>query len=112
MDIANAATRVRGLHDILGNINKVIFQKNETISKVENEIVKRNAVIEKKQGTIDQMNKRIDSTINKNGVSCALVILLPTYIGNFPWYYCLRNIIFFLLKQHIELYLSNNYAES
>lgn len=84
MDIANAATRVRGLHDILGNINKVIFQKNETISKVENEIVKRNAVIEKKQGTIDQMNKRIDSTINKNGVSCALVILLPTYIGNFP----------------------------
>ena len=68
LEIANATARVRGLQDILDNINKVIFQKNETISKIENEIVKRNAVIEKKQGTIDQFNKRIDALISKNGV--------------------------------------------
>ena len=76
LEIVNATTRVRGLQDILNNINKVIYQKNETISKIENEIVKRNAVIEKKQGTIDQMNKRIDSMINKNGV-ILLLFQLP-----------------------------------
>ena len=47
----------------------MIQQKNETISKIENEIVKRNAIIEKKQGTIDQQSKKIDALLSKEGVS-------------------------------------------
>ncbi|XP_057311737.1 coiled-coil domain-containing protein 40-like [Hydractinia symbiolongicarpus] len=67
LEVTHATTRVRGLQDLLSNINKVIHQKNETISKIENEIVKRNAVIEKKEGSIDQLGKKIDVLISKEG---------------------------------------------
>ena len=69
LEISTATTGVRNLQDILNNINAVIQQKNETISKIENEIVKRNAIIEKKQGTIDQQSKKIDALLSKEGVS-------------------------------------------
>ena len=69
LEVANVTTRVRGLQDILENINTVIYQKNDTISKIEDEIVKRNALIEKKQGTIDQLNRKIESLFAKNGES-------------------------------------------
>ena len=72
LDISNATTRVRGLQEILNNINNLIYQKSDTISKIENEIVKRNATIEKKQGTIDHLNKKIHALLNKNGV-CAFL---------------------------------------
>ena len=86
LEIANTATRVRSLQDILDNINGVISQKNDTISRVENDIVKRNAVIEKKQGTIDQINKRVDSMIIKNGVSFIFQIF-ATISFVFSYYY-------------------------
>ena len=60
LEISNATTCVRNLQDILDNINAVIQQKNATISKIENEIVK---------GTIDQQSKKIDALLSKEGVS-------------------------------------------
>jgi len=67
LEIANTTTRVRNLQDILHDINITIQQKNETISKIENEITKRNAVIEKKQGSIDVQNKKFEALVNKEG---------------------------------------------
>lgn len=68
MDISNTTTRVRLLENIMDSLNEEIHQKNATISKIEGEIVKRNAIIERKQSTIDQYNKRIDQMRNKDGV--------------------------------------------
>ena len=72
----------------MNGLNEEIHQKNETISKIENEIVKRNAIIERKQSTIDQYNKKIDQLRSKDGVSgrlcrsqpsCSLAPLLCLY---------------------------------
>lgn len=68
MDISNTTTRVRQLQDVMDNLNEEIHQKNGTISMIEGEIVKRNAIIERKQSTIDQFNKKIDQLRNKDGV--------------------------------------------
>ena len=46
-----------------------IHEKNEIISRSENEIIKRNAVIERKQGLIDQYNKRVEAVVSEQGVS-------------------------------------------
>lgn len=56
----------------MDQLNAEIYQKNEDISKIEGEIVKRNAVIERKQGTIDQFNKKIDQIKSSAGVCTAL----------------------------------------
>ena len=69
LDIANATSRVRKLQEIMDSINNEIHQKNDTISQIEKEIVRKNAMIEKKQGTIDQYNKRVDQIVTKEGVS-------------------------------------------
>ncbi len=75
---------MRRLQDTLGSINSEIHQKNETISRIESEMVRRNAVIEKKQGTVDQYNKKIDLILTKEGVSfcfsSACLILLELSI--------------------------------
>ena len=45
-----------------------IAAKNEIINRSETEIVKRNAIIERKQGIIDQYNKRLELMITSAGV--------------------------------------------
>ena len=54
---------------VLDELDEEIRQKNEIISKSEAEIVKRNAVIERKQGVIDQYNKKLEQMIAQAGVS-------------------------------------------
>ena len=69
MAISNVQTQLRNLEDILKQLNEEIRQKNETALRIENDIVKKNAVIERKQNTVDQYNKRIEAAKNKDGVS-------------------------------------------
>lgn len=69
MAISNVRTRVRNLEEILKQLNEEIRKKNETATTIENDILKKNAVIERKQGLVDQYNKRIESLKNKDGVS-------------------------------------------
>jgi septal ring factor EnvC (AmiA/AmiB activator) len=77
MAISNVQTRWRNLEDVLKQLNEEIRQKNETAAKIENDIVKKNAVIERKQNMVDQFNKRIETLKNKDGVSCRVVHVLP-----------------------------------
>lgn len=74
LEISNATSRVQRLQDTLADINAEIQQKNETISGIENGIVKRNAVIEKNQGKIDQYNKKIDQILMKEGVRNTIIV--------------------------------------
>jgi lipid II:glycine glycyltransferase (peptidoglycan interpeptide bridge formation enzyme) len=68
MAISNVKTRLKNLEDILKQLNEEIRQKNETAAKIENDNVKKNAVIERKQNMVDQYNKRIEVMKNKDGV--------------------------------------------
>ena len=68
MAISNVQTRLRNLEDILKQLNEEIRQKNETAATIENDIVKKNSVIERKQNMVDQYNKRIEVLKNKDGV--------------------------------------------
>ncbi|XP_047143842.1 coiled-coil domain-containing protein 40 isoform X1 [Hydra vulgaris] len=67
LQILNATTRVQNLKEILCGLNDAIEHKNSEISKVENEMVKKNSLIEKKQGKVDQLNKKIALLISKEG---------------------------------------------
>ena len=53
----------------LDELEVVINQKNEIINRSENEGVKRNALIERKQQIIDQFNKKLEQMISQAGVS-------------------------------------------
>ncbi|XP_028395247.1 coiled-coil domain-containing protein 40-like [Dendronephthya gigantea] len=67
MAISNVQTRLRNLGEILEQLNEEIRKKNETAATIENDIVKKNAVIERKQNMVDQFNKKIDVLKNKDG---------------------------------------------
>ena len=54
-------------------LDEDIRQKNEIISKCEAEMVKRNAIIERKQGVIDQYNKKLEQMISSAGVSAVSI---------------------------------------
>lgn len=71
MAISNVQTRLRNLGEILAQLNEEIRKKNETAVTIQNDIVKKNAVIERKQNMVDQFNKKIDVLKNKDGVSDA-----------------------------------------
>ena len=66
--IVNATTRVQNLQEVWSGLNEAIEKKNLQISKIENEMIKRNALIEKKQGKVDQLKKKIALIISKEGV--------------------------------------------
>ncbi|KAF6040311.1 CCDC40 [Bugula neritina] len=59
--------KITNLKASLDELEKVIGQKNDIINKSENESVKRNAVIERKQQVIDQFNKRLEQMISQAG---------------------------------------------
>lgn len=64
--------KITNLKASLDELEKVIGQKNDIINKSENESVKRNAVIERKQQVIDQFNKRLEQMISQAGVGVIL----------------------------------------
>lgn len=97
MAISNVNTRLRNLEDILRQLNDEIRQKNETAAKIENDIVKKNAVIERKQTMVDQYNKRIELLKNKDGVSGS-----SRLSGCNP--YC-RILHFFLYRASVKLFV-------
>lgn len=60
---------IANLRASLDELEAIIGQKNDIINKSENEGVKRNAVIERKQQIIDQFNKKLEQMISQAGVS-------------------------------------------
>ena len=69
LEIANVVSRIERLKKILAGVDDEIAAKNEIITRSEAEIVHRNATIERKQGVIDQYNKRLEVMISQAGVS-------------------------------------------
>lgn len=85
-DALNTVTtqaRTLTLKSSLEQLEHVIKQKNDIITKSENEGVKRNAIIERKQQIIDQYNKRLEQMISQAGVSTNFmahnIMWLPTW---------------------------------
>ena len=68
LEIANVRARIERLMKITADLDDQIAGKNEIISRSEAEIVKRNAIIERKQNIIDQFNKKLEQMISKAGV--------------------------------------------
>ena len=60
---------IGNLKKALEELEAIIGQKNDIINRSENESIKRNAVIERKQQVIDQFNKRLEQMISQAGVS-------------------------------------------
>lgn len=69
LEAANTRTRVERLQKVMTSLDEEIAQKNEIISRSETEMNKRNAQIERKQGIIDQYNKKLEQLIASTGVS-------------------------------------------
>ncbi|XP_064620964.1 coiled-coil domain-containing protein 40-like isoform X2 [Lineus longissimus] len=67
LDVSNTKSRIERLVKIFDGLDDEIRVKNESITKSENEIVRRNAIIERKQGIIDQFNKKLEQMITSAG---------------------------------------------
>ena len=68
LEVSHTKTRVERLQKSLDGLDEEIKQKNEIISKSLSDITKRNATIERKQGIIDQHNKKLELMISQAGV--------------------------------------------
>lgn len=62
------SSRIRHLKQERDELERDIRSKNDLIGRAEQEASKRNAVIERKQTTIDQYNKRLDQLVTSSGV--------------------------------------------
>lgn len=69
LETVNIRTRIERLKKILADLDFKISEQNAIITKSEVEIVKRNAVIERKQNQVDVINKKLTALINAAGVS-------------------------------------------
>ena len=69
LDKVNINGRIEQLQKILAEIDADIKSHNDIITRSEQEGTKRNAVIERKQGIIDQLNKKLEALISAAGVS-------------------------------------------
>lgn len=90
LNTVTAKARIGNLKNSLEELEAIINQKNEIITRSENEGVKRNAVIERKQQIIDQFNKKLEQMISQAGVSYNVHQLYSTS-------YPLFSIIYYLL---------------
>ncbi len=72
LEASNIRTRIERLQRTLDELDDEIARKNDIINKSETEIVKRNAIIERKQGIIDQYNKKLEHMITSAGVSVSV----------------------------------------
>ena len=66
---SNLLARIERLTETITEFEVDIRMKNEIVSRCEAETIKRNATIERKQGVIDQLNKKIDQLLTQSGVS-------------------------------------------
>lgn len=69
LNTVTTKARIGNLRKSLDELEGIIGQKNDIINKSENESIKRNAVIERKQQIIDQFNKKLEQMISQAGVS-------------------------------------------
>ena len=76
LEKVNINGRIERLKKILADIDAEIKSKNDIITRSEQESTKRNAVIERKQGQIDQLNKKLEALISAAGVREAFYITL------------------------------------
>ncbi|XP_060084117.1 coiled-coil domain-containing protein 40-like [Ylistrum balloti] len=67
LEISNVQTRIERLDKIMRGLDQEIGAKNDIINRSEAEIVKRNAIIERKQNIIDQYNKKLEVLISNAG---------------------------------------------
>ncbi|XP_043924009.1 coiled-coil domain-containing protein 40 [Protopterus annectens] len=63
----HSSTRLSMLRKTLSELDKMLGQKNSLISNCEIEIEKRNILIERKQGTINLYNKKIEQALSSAG---------------------------------------------
>lgn len=68
LEISNVCTRIEQLDKVMAALDDTIRQKNEIINRSDIEIVRRNAIIERKQNLIDQYNKKLENLISSAGV--------------------------------------------
>lgn len=68
LETVNIRTRVSRLKKVLAELDDHIAGQNKIINKSEQEIVKRNAIIERKQNQVDLMNKKLNQMIAAAGV--------------------------------------------
>ena len=87
LEASNIRTRIERLQRITDGLDEEIANKNDIISKSEAEIVKRNAIIERKQGVIDQYNKKLEHMISSAGVGLSHVSFISIEIlwNEFPF---------------------------
>lgn len=69
LEKVNITGRIERLQKVLDDIDIEIKSKNDIITRSEQETTKRNAIIERKQGQIDQLNKKLELLISQAGVS-------------------------------------------
>jgi lipid II:glycine glycyltransferase (peptidoglycan interpeptide bridge formation enzyme) len=100
MAISNVKTRLKNLEDILKQLNEEIRQKNETAAKIDNDNVKKNAVIERKQNMVDQYNKRIEVMKNKDGVRIFITCSSQCSLHVCPVYHT-----FYTCSSHVESHI-------
>lgn len=74
LEYSNTMMRIERLDKIVDELNEEIKQKNGIVNQCEAEMVKRNAIIERKQGVIDQYNKKLQQMIDNAGVSTFILI--------------------------------------
>eukprot|EP00116_Pleurobrachia_bachei_P002938 sb/3463200/ len=67
LEVSKLETRIKGLDEDLVHLDQDIREKNDLISHCESEAIRKNAIIERKQGQIDQFNKKIDQLNQKDG---------------------------------------------
>ena len=83
---SNLRARIERLTETIQEYEEEIKLKNEIVTRCINETVKRNATIERKQGVIDQLNKKIDLMLSQSGVSKFFHKRnIPLSYGIFQW---------------------------
>ena len=65
---SNVKARIERLKKIAGDLDNDIGNKNDIVNRSDQEILKRNVVIERKQNIIDQFNKKLEQMIQAAGV--------------------------------------------
>jgi hypothetical protein len=80
--VSNTIARTERLRGIRDTVNVEISAKNDIITKSESEIKRRNAIVERKQGIIDQSNKKLEAMIAAAGVSIRRDFLPAYFVGS------------------------------
>lgn len=68
LDITNTSCRLTMYQKMLGELDKEAKKVNDLITNSENEISRRMALIERKQGLINFLNKQLEQMLSELGV--------------------------------------------